>query len=75
MASSLLLIHPLREICDLLSLVNIPSNPATNAGEEVTKRGRINASTKEKPDSSVIQILNRRKPVRPSQPDFSTCRA
>ena len=56
-------------------LLNIPSKPVTNAGDSVTRCGRIKASTKEKPVTSVIQTLNKRKPARPNQPDFSACRA
>ncbi len=55
--------------------VNIPSKPATNAGDSVANCGKINASTKEKPMMSASQMENMMKPIRPSQPDFSTCLA
>src|SRR5688572_4689026 len=55
--------------------VNIPRKPSTNAGDSVTRRGRINDSTKEKGIMSPSQMLNRTKPARPSQPDFSACLA
>ena len=55
-------------------LVNIPMRLATKAGDSV-RRGSINASTKEKPHTSVIQTLNRQE-ANQAQPTGSfTCRA